>query len=53
MMEKVFKPENLSQLEDALEERQRPDRRQQADSKPPAELNENRRKADRRGNKTH
>ena len=53
MTEKLIKPVILSQLEDALEERQRPDRRQQADSEPPAELDEDRRKADRRGNKTH
>ncbi len=40
----------LTQLEEALEERQKPDRRQQKKTLPP-EVNQDRRRADRRAKK--
>lgn len=51
MTEKIFKPVILSQLEDALEERQRSDRRQQHNGSVPENLNEDRRRNDRREDK--
>ena len=48
MSEQIFKPVILSQLEDALEERQNSDRRKQQKAVPPTGVAEDRRKGSRR-----
>ena len=51
MTEKIFKPIILSQLEDALEEREGADRRKQKAAVPPQGVADDRRKNDRRDSK--
>lgn len=51
MSEQTFKPVILSQLEDALEERQNSDRRKQQKAVPPTGVAEDRRKGSRRDGK--
>jgi choline kinase len=53
MADELFKPVILSQIEDALEERQRADRRKQEIELSEAKLIEDRRKQDRRAEKVH
>lgn len=55
MKQKPILPANMlmSQLEDALEERQKPDRRQNRDSGLPSGIKQDRRKGDRRTGKKH
>ena len=51
MSEKIFKPVILSQLEDALEERQSSERRKEKQAKPPEGVIKDRRNGDRRDKK--
>ena len=51
MSDKTFKPVILSQLEDALEERQSSERRKDKSAKPPEGVIKDRRKGNRREKK--